>query len=101
MQRVKEDVRAVVTLVPTADGGRAGPTPVARHACRFAIAGREHDCWLFFGEGNRMAPGETLQVGIKFLNRSAALEGVSAGDTFELFEIRRIGLGRIEAICPP
>jgi hypothetical protein len=50
------------------------------------------------GRAGSLKPGETAEREIKFLNRVAALEGVTVGDPFALLELRKVGEGRVVAI---
>jgi hypothetical protein len=90
------DVTAIVALLPSDQGGRAGPTPADWFGCVLTAAGRNFDVRLQLGTPLR--PGEVRRVAITFLDPAAALSALGPGTPFGLWEGGEIGLGRIEQV---
>src|SRR4051812_13245256 len=92
----RPDAVAIVALLPSDQGGRAGPTPADWFGCVLGVAGRNFDVRLLLDAPLR--PGEARRVGLAFLNPEAARSTLGPGASFSLWEGREIGLGRIEEI---
>jgi hypothetical protein len=86
------DIIANVTLFPTAEGGREGPTPANWFGCPFVLPnGDLQDARMDLTEHGPLAPGETARLPIKFLNPEAALPKMKIGSVLQLRELGVIG----------
>lgn len=95
-------VRAKITVVPTAEGGRVGPfTKGLRPNHNF---GSEYDSFFYIGqievpEGEWVYPGETRELSITFLNARGLLEMLTPGRTWRIQEgPKLIATGSVIAI---
>jgi hypothetical protein len=88
------DVQAVICLYDTEAGGRIGPTPVDYFGCLFEVNGELFDCRIDT-DATPLNPGESRNVGIRFLNPQLVLPQLVEGTSFRLREIRYIGEGSI------
>lgn len=90
---MKPDLFANVTLYPTEQGGRRGPTPANWFGCpctKDPHAERNWDCRLLL-DGLPLAPGESRRVGIVFLSGEEAANDLRKAGKFFLREGRLIG----------
>jgi hypothetical protein len=90
------DAIAVVALLPTDQGGRAGPTPDQWFGCVLATSRGKYDVRLKLDRA--LAPGSTRRVAVYFLDPANARPGLTPGTQFDLWEGGTIGFGRIEAV---
>jgi hypothetical protein len=88
---------ADVTLYPTAQGGRKGPTPPNWFGCPCKAA-KDHsqawDCRLLL-EGTSMKPGETRRVEVVFLTPDQAVPAFRKSGKFFLWDGRLIGEAKL------
>ena len=84
---------ADISLLPTAEGGRHGPTPSNFHRCIFVFEGGNFDCALGLSETGAIAPGESARVTIEFLVPDLIVPRLEEGSNFSLREVRIIGHG--------
>src|SRR4051794_36896621 len=94
---VGPDAIAVVALLPTDQGGRAGPTPEKWFGCVLTIGGQNYDVRLELDRPP--VPGAARRVALHFLDPRSALAGATPGTPFDLWECGTIGFGRIEKVC--
>lgn len=64
---MKADAIIAIELLPTAKGGRAGPTPPDKFGCPLEIAGRFYDCRLDLTSSGPLSPGQSAVVPVAFL----------------------------------
>jgi hypothetical protein len=88
-------VSARVYFKKTEDGGRNGPTPKGKLHCIFVHRDNNYDCRLYFGTDHAIAPGESADVTISFIDPSNVIPKLRAQDTFELRDYRHFATGRI------
>jgi hypothetical protein len=88
------DATAIVALLPTDQGGRAGATPNEWFRCVFSMGERNFDVRLGLDEPLR--PGSARRVNVYFLDPEPALATFRPGTAFSVREGGEIGLGRIE-----
>ncbi len=93
---ITPDIVATVELARSDQGGRAGPTPPDKFGCVMKLNGHNHDVRLLLDRP--LAPGDTRQVGIIFLDPETALSHVGVGATFLLWEGPTIGSGIVEQV---
>lgn len=83
---------ADLTFLPTARGGRHGPTSTGAYGCVYQLAAENWDCRILVGS-EPISPGETRRAGLIFLSGDAAAKRVRAAGKFALWEGRVIGSG--------
>jgi len=91
------DAIAAVALLPTDQGGRAGPTPDEWFGCVLAMSSGKYDVRLKLDRA--LVPGSTRRVAVYFLDPANAKRGLAPGTQFDLWEGGTIGFGRIEKVC--
>lgn len=86
---------ADVTLYPTEQGGRKGPTPPDWFGCPCFVS-KEHldrwDCRILL-QGMPLSPGETRRVGMVFLSPDLAIPALREAGKFYLWDGHFIGEG--------
>ena len=93
MNNASHRILADVTLYPTAEGGRKGPTPPSWFGCPCKATKDDTqlwDCRLLLG-GTSMSPGETRRVEVAFLSPDLAVPALRNSGRFFLWELRIIG----------
>ena len=91
----KPDIVAELTFLPTAEGGRKGPTPPDFFGCPFGFGGEYFDVRFDLSEIGSIAPGASVRAPAKFLNPKLIKDRLSVGSEFILWEGRVIGRGRV------
>jgi hypothetical protein len=88
---------ADVTLYPTEQGGRRGPTPPDRFGCPCKAAKDDLQAWdcRIMLNGAAMKPGETRRVEIMFLSPNEAVPAFRKAGKFYLWEGHIIGEGTL------
>lgn len=86
-------IRAHVHFLPADAGGRKTDTPTDRFGCIMEISGKNLDVSLMVGETGPVAPGNTVEIDIQFLDWESARTVVDKGSAFTLRDFRRIGQG--------
>jgi hypothetical protein len=92
------DLIAKVTLLPTSQGGRRGPTPSDLQNCIMTIGDRNFDVRLHLDRIGPLRPGQAAVVYISFLDPEFAKGFVTEGVPFKLREAKVIGAGIIEEL---
>lgn len=97
MKEIPPQLLADVTLYPTAEGGRTGPTFPEWFGCSCKVLREVTQVWdcRILLNGTPMVPGETRRVGMIFLSPEYALAILGLAGTFFLWEGRIIGEARI------
>jgi hypothetical protein len=88
---------ADVTLYPTGNGGRRGPTPSEWFGCPCKVNRDDlqgWDCRILL-QGQPMSPGDTRRVGFIFLSPEQAVDIFRAAGTFYLWEGGIIGEAKV------
>jgi len=93
------DIRAQITFLTTEEGGRLSPTPANFFNCPMLIKQQCFDSRLQLAEIGFIAPGDTVEVPIKFLDPDRVLPLLIVGDSFELWEARPIARGKVLAFA--
>ncbi len=83
-----------------ADGGRKGPTPETELNCFFSIDDKLFDCRLYLHEVGSVAPGQSVEIPIAFLNRDLVLPRLDVGSKFRLRELGYTADGEVLALMP-
>jgi hypothetical protein len=92
------DLIAKIYLFPTSEGGRQGPTPSEKFGCLLEFNGEFFDCRLLLEETGALWPGQEAVISIKFLNPDLAKHQLKLGDSFYLYEGKRIAEGEVEKL---
>jgi hypothetical protein len=97
------DIRAQITFLTTAEGGRQSPTPANFFSCPMIIKHQRFDSRLQLTEIGFISPGDTVEVPIKFLDTDQVLSLLTVGESFELWESRTIARGKVLSLAsnPP
>lgn len=93
MSNIQPNLIADVTLYPTNQGGRKGPTGPEWFGCPCMVdkdSSASWDCRLLL-QGRPMSPGETRRVGISFLSQEKVAQIFRAAGKFYLWERGIIG----------
>jgi hypothetical protein len=91
----KVHLLADIQFLPTAEGGRRGPTPPERFGCPLEFEGEYFDCLLDLSERGPVVPGEFVRVPVAFLCPELILPRLAVGATFTLWEKRTIARGTV------
>ncbi len=89
------NITAKVAFLPTAEGGRKGPTPPDVFGCPIGVAGELFDMRMDLSEVGPLRPGTSSEVPIRFLRPDLVMPLLHRGDTFTLWEGRTIGTGEV------
>jgi hypothetical protein len=95
---MKPDAIVEVELLATEDGGRNGPTPSDKFGCPLEIGSKFYDCRFDLTESGPLRPGHSSVVPVAFLFPEDVIPLLSQGTTFNLWEGRTIGSGRVISI---
>ena len=90
---------ADVTLLPTDEGGRRGPTPADWFGCVCVVDGAMHDCRIDLSATGPVAPGDQVRLPFRFLVPSAVLPRLAVGAAFDLWEMGTIGHAVVVRLC--
>jgi len=101
MIKIQPEALVQVRMLPSARGGRDGPTPANEYGCIMVIDGINLDVRLRVDRAGPLRPGETVDVEVNFLNPDLARRYLKVGKTFRLRETTVIGDGEIIKIYPP
>ena len=94
----RADAIADITLLPTEEGGRAGPTAPGSFACLVVVDGQKFAVRFDLAPMERLSPGTTRSVSMRFLDPVRAEKVFKAGTRFDLREGRMIGQGLIRKV---
>jgi hypothetical protein len=89
------NITAQVSLLPSAEGGRKGPTPPDVFGCPVGISGEFFDMRIDLSMVGPLRPGTSAEVPIRFLRPDLVVPLLHPGDTFTLWEGRTIGTGKV------
>jgi hypothetical protein len=94
------DIVARVSLYPTSQGGRQGPTPADRFGCLVVPENSptSFDCRLLLSGSGALHPGDSAVVPIKFLDADLVREVFKVGSRFLLRDGAVIGEGVVQAL---
>jgi len=96
MHHLKPDVVARIHLYRTEDGGRGNTIIGARFGCPFVYDDEAFDCRILLDQfGTSLAPGQTAQVAIKFLNPEFVKPRLQIGSRFKLWEGKAFADGEV------
>lgn len=88
------NITAMVSFLPTAEGGRKGPTPPDIFGCPVSICGEFFDMRMDLSAVGSLSPGTSAEVPIRFLRAHLVMPLLHAGDTFTMWERKTIGTGK-------
>lgn len=93
MEDVAPHLIADVTLYPTGQGGRRGPTQSDWFSCLCKVRREDANAWdcRILMQGNPLSPGETRRAGVIFLSGERAASIFRIAGKFFLWELRIIG----------
>jgi hypothetical protein len=92
---LKADITAEVTFLPTAEGGRQGPTQADWYGCPLHFEGDYFDIRFDLSSIGCVSPGETVRVPARFLFPELIKPRLAVGSLFTLWEGRTVGQGRV------
>jgi hypothetical protein len=92
------DLIAKVHLLPTSQGGRAGPTRADKHHCIMIVGDHNLDVRLELDQIGSLRPGQEAVVPIRFADPEFAKKFVNEGTTFKLREVGIIGEGVVQEL---
>lgn len=98
MDKQRGDILVSLSLLPTASGGRHGPTPAGHFNCLMTVGEQNFDVRLHLEKIGSISPGQKTRVPISFLNLKLARKHCSVGKRFSLREAKVIADGIIEEI---
>jgi len=84
-----------VSLLPTSEGGRKGPTPPDMFGCPVSVAGELFDMRMDLTAVGALRPGRSAEVPIRFLRPDLVMPLLHLGDAFTLWEGKTIGTGKV------
>ncbi len=94
----KPDLIVELTLLPSASGGRAGPTPSAWFGCPVSISGEYLDARFDLTTVGGVALGQAIQVPLKFIFPEFAMPQITVGQVLTLYAGRIIGHARVISV---
>jgi hypothetical protein len=89
------DPVAMVTLMPTVEGGRRGPPPRDQWRCVLVTPAWSLDARLSFNPSSSIDPGETTPARIRLLSPDLVTTHLMLGTEFEIWEGKIVGCGRV------
>jgi hypothetical protein len=90
------DILARVRFLPTAEGGRKGPTPPNRLGLGFHFDGALYDSFLLLHDIGSISPGDEVVVPMMFLfSKAILLPILKKGTKFKLWEGKDIAEGEV------
>jgi len=95
------DFVADIKLLPTANGGRSGPTPAEWFGCPLGYEGEFFDVRFDLTAIGSLTPGGVAIVPGKFLSPELIKHRLKAGSKFTLWEGKTIGDGVVREIVVP
>ena len=97
MKDVSPQLVADVTLYPTENGGRKGPTASEWFGCPVMVTKDNLNAWdcRILLNGTPLWPGDTRRVGMVFLSPDQAVPILRAAGKFYLWDGRLIGEGTV------
>jgi len=93
---MKPDAIIEIRLKTTDEGGREKPISILDQpfGCPLFVAGEAFDC-RFLIENQRLELGSTYEIPIKFLCPKSAIQRLSVGTPFTLWEGKDIATGKV------
>ena len=92
---VVPELRARVTLYPTAEGGRNTPILGGEYRTILGIGEEHFSARCDVGADRPLLAGETVELSFQFLFPEAALPLFQIGSVFSIWEGRDIGRGEV------
>lgn len=97
---MKPDVTIRVRLLTTEEGGRSRGIAGPRYGCPLMVKEKGFDCRLLLQSSDLLELGNSYEVGVKFLNREAAVPELEVGKEVSLWEGKTIAVGKVVALHP-
>lgn len=97
--KIPKDIEAVITFLPTEQGGKSRPFRDEYYHPQIHYAGRDWDVRLKFVEISEVAPGDTVRAYLAFLSPQCQLGKIYKDMKFEIREGgRSVGHGEVTDI---
>ena len=96
---MKPDAVVTVSFFPMEMGGRRQSTPPDFFGCLMNIEGSMYDCRLVLTDVGAIAPGDTLDVPVKFLNYKSVELVLKPNIEFKLYDGKPVASGVVKYIC--
>lgn len=96
---VRPEIFACVSLLSSAQGGRAGPILHGEYRGVLQLPKEAFSFRTFIESDSGLAPGHSAEIGIQFLVPELALPLLSEGTEFSVWEGKLIGNGRVTRVC--